>query len=115
MIAITWSDAFSGFSLLLAGLVLVTAMYTPLGWFLFQRWPSGRSPSRIDVRRIGRLPARLYRIENRGLVRPMELSSGRRRVREWNGSGLEVCARQFEKAIQNIQLRSMDFRGRVDQ
>jgi hypothetical protein len=102
MVRMMSRDAFTYFYLLLFGLVFVAALCTRR---------KGRSPTCVDVRGVGRLPARLDRIENRVSVRLTGPISGRTRVPGLDTSGLDVYAREFEEAIERIRLRSMGFRG----
>jgi hypothetical protein len=96
-------DAFTYFYLLLFGLVFVAAL-------CIRR--DGRAPTCVDVRGVGRLPARLCRIENGSSVRLTRLNSGRTRVRGLDNSALGAYARQFEEAIESIRLSSMGSRRR---
>src|SRR5438105_4766355 len=97
------SDPFLCFYLLLFGLVFVAALCTGRG---------GRSPTRVDVRGVGRLPAWLCRIEG-GLPQGLTgHNSGPTPIEGSYASGLEVYARQFEEAIERIRLSTMGSRRR---
>lgn len=96
-------DASAWFYLLLFGLLFAAAMATRHG---------GRSPTRVDVRGVGRLPARLYRIEDGPPQGLTGHDSGRMPLKGSYAAVLEVYGRQFEEAIERIRLDTMGSRGR---
>jgi hypothetical protein len=96
-------DAFTWFYLLLFASLFVAALCTRR---------DGRSPTRLDVRDIGGLPAWLCRIED-GLPRDLTgRDSDRTPIKGLYASELEVYARQFQEAIERIRLSTMDSRRR---
>ena len=96
-------DAFLRCCLLLFGLVLVAALCTRRG---------GRSPTRVDVRGVCRLPARLRRMEDGFPQGRTGHDSSRTRLQGVDTSSFEVYARQFEEAIERIRLRTTGSRRR---
>jgi hypothetical protein len=98
VVSILASDPFTYFFLLLVGLLLVAALCTDR---------NRGSPPRVDVRGVGRLPARLSRVESRVPLRLSGLLPGHTRDGGIDTPGLEVYARQFEAAIECIRPRRL--------
>src|SRR5947209_9807282 len=96
-------DPVTRFYLLLVASLFVAALWTRR---------DGRSPTRLDVRDIGRLPAHLYRIGDnfpRGLTGH---HPGRTPIKGPYASVLEEYARQFEEAVERIRLSAKGSRRR---
>ena len=105
MATLIWCDAFTCLYFLLYGLMFVGVLCTRRG---------GRSPTRVAMRDVGRLPARFYGIEDgltQGLTRH---NSGRMPIKGLYASVLEVYARRFEEAIERIRLRTIRSRRREE-
>jgi hypothetical protein len=100
MVRMIVSDPFPYFYLLLVGLFFVAAKCTGR---------NGRSPPCVAMQDVHRQPAGLSRFEPRVPVPLTEPNSGRTRIGGFDTSRLEVYARQFEEAIENIRLKSMGF------
>lgn len=89
MATMIWCDAFTCFYVLLVGLVFVAAMCTRRG---------ARFPTRVDVRGVGHLPARPYRIEDKLSQGSTSHDRAPTPIKGLYASVLEVYARQFEEA-----------------
>ena len=105
MVRMIASDPFPYFYLLLVALLFVAAKCTGR---------NGRSPPCVDMQGVRRQPAGFSRFEHRVPIRLTGPNSGRTSIGGLVSSRLEVYARQFEEAIENIRLKSMGFWRRED-
>jgi hypothetical protein len=100
-------DTFTWFALLSSGLLFVAALWTR---------GLGRSPTGIDERGVGRLPAWPDRIANRVPGRRTEPGPrcGRTRGRESDIPSLEAFVQQFEEAIEKLEAYAQQYEEAIE-